>query len=429
MPQAVVIIGAQWGDEGKGKIVDYYSESADIVARFQGGNNAGHTLVVEGKTTILHLIPSGILHPHTKCFIGSGVVVDPDNFLEEIDILEKIGIKNLPDRIFLSDRSHLILDYHKLIDSARESHKSGFLGTTKRGIGPAYEDRASRRGLRIADLFDPEYFEMRLRENLKEKNILFSKLYETDTIDVEACVKKYLQFADKLRPYVRDVSDELYNAIDEGKKILYEGAQGILLDVDYGTYPYVTSSHTLPSQGALGLGTRIPKDTKFIGILKAYTTRVGEGPFPTELDNEIGEKLRDTGAEYGATTGRPRRCGWLDLVAVRYAVRVSGIKHFAVTKADVLTGLDEIKVCVGYKHNGKQLDTFPANTAILNSVEPIYETLPGWKEDRTDVRNQADMPKELVQYIKFIEKQTGSKVSIISTGPGRECVIDIAKAF
>lgn len=429
MPQGVVIIGLQWGDEGKGKIVDYYSAEADIVARFQGGNNAGHTLVVQGKQTILHLIPSGVLRPHAKCFIGSGVVVDPEVFLEEIDILEKAAVPELEERIAISDRCHLIVDYHKHLDAAREGRKAGSIGTTKRGIGPAYEDRASRRGLRIADLYNEAVFEQKLNANLEEKNFLLKEFYKVEAVRMDAFVKKYRQIGERLRPFVRDVSELLSQEIKNGRKVLFEGAQGILLDVDYGTYPYVTSSHTLPSQAALGLGARLPKDTLFLGIVKAYTTRVGEGPFPTELKDAQGDKLRETGAEFGATTGRPRRCGWLDLVAVRYALRVSGIHHLAVTKADVLTGLSELKVCTGYRIDGKTIDTFPADTALLEKATPVYETLPGWKEDLSAIRSAADLPKNLVNYLRFVEEKTNSQINLISTGAGREAVIDIHRAF
>ncbi|NBX69235.1 MAG: adenylosuccinate synthase [Proteobacteria bacterium] len=429
MPQAVVIIGVQWGDEGKGKIVDYYASGADLVARFQGGNNAGHTLVVEGKKTVLHLIPSGVLHPHAKCLIGSGVVVDPENFLHEIDVLAKAGIKNLEERIYLSDRCHLIVDYHKHLDAARESKRAGKIGTTKRGIGPAYEDRASRRGLRIADLYNESAFEEKLRENLAEKNFLLREYYGVDAVPMESFMAKYKEIARKLKPFVRDVSAELFQAIDEDKKILYEGAQGVLLDVDYGTYPYVTSSQTLPSQAALGLGARVPKDTLFVGVIKAYSTRVGEGPFPTELKDAFGDQLRESGSEYGATTGRPRRCGWLDLVAVKYAIQVSGIKNIAITKADVLSGITELKVCTGYEYQGKRLNTIPADSSILNKVTPIYETLPGWSEDLTQVRNPQDIPKNLQNYLRFIENFTGTRINLVSTGAGREAVIDIQKAF
>ena len=425
MPQGVVIIGLQWGDEGKGKIVDYFAQKADYVARFQGGNNAGHTLVVDGKQTILHLIPSGILHPTTTCMIGSGVVVDPESFLKEVDLLEKAGVKDLEKRIQLSDRCHLILDYHKHLDAARENRRGGKIGTTKRGIGPAYEDRASRRGLRVCDLFREAAFEERLKENLEEKNFLLEKYYGVGSVDMGEFLKKYQAIATRLKPFVRDVSQELDNAIQNGQKILFEGAQGVLLDMDYGTYPFVTSSHTLPSQAALGLGVRLPKDTLFVGILKAYTTRVGEGPFPTELNDAMGEKLRETGMEFGATTGRPRRCGWLDLVAVKYALRVCGVKNFAITKADVLSGHDSLKVCTSYRYQGKTIDTFPADTSILSQVEPVYETLSGWSENLKGIRSAKDMPKALKDYLKFIEDFTGAEIHLVSTGAGREAVIPV----
>lgn len=429
MPQAVVIIGVQWGDEGKGKIVDYYSSSADLVARFQGGNNAGHTLVVEGKQTILHLIPSGILHPHTRCAIGSGVVVDPENLLKEVEVLRKAGISDLEDRIWLSDRCHLIVDYHKHLDAARENRKSGKIGTTKRGIGPAYEDRAARRGLRVSDLFNEKLFEERLQANLEEKNFLLEKYYGVAPVDMKEFQSKYREIGKQLKPFVKDVSRLLFEAIAEGKKVLYEGAQGVLLDMDYGTYPYVTSSHTLPSQAALGLGARVPVDTLFVGVIKAYSTRVGEGPFPTELNDNTGEKLRESGHEFGATTGRPRRCGWLDLVAVKYALRVSGIKNLAITKSDVLSGFNELKVCTAYEIDGKKIDTIPSDTSLLGRVKPHYESLPGWKEPLTEVRKFEDLPENFKNYLKFIENFTGSRINLLSVGAGREQVIDLQKAF
>lgn len=432
MSQGVVIIGAQWGDEGKGKIVDYYAASADLVARFQGGNNAGHTLVVKGKQTILHLVPSGILHPHTQCLIGSGVVVDPEVFLDEVTLLKNAGITDLENRLFLSDRSHLILDYHKHLDAAREAKQARSqkeIGTTKRGIGPAYEDRASRRGLRVADLYNEAIFGERFQANLEEKNFLLKEYYGAPEVEREEFLAKYQEIARKLKPFVRDVSALLHEATNAGKKILFEGAQGVLLDVDYGTYPYVTSSHTLPSQAAVGLGARIPKETLFMGVIKAYSTRVGKGPFPTELKDATGELLRSKGHEYGATTGRPRGCGWLDLVAVRYALRVSGIKNLAVTKSDVLSGFEEIKVCTAYEVDGERLDTLPADTSVLERAKPIYESLPGWSEDLSEIRRAADLPKNLWNYVRYIERMTGSQVHLISTGAGREAVIDILQAF
>lgn len=433
--QGVVIIGLQWGDEGKGKIVDYYTASADLVARFQGGNNAGHTIVVGGKKTVLHLIPSGILHGHSKCLIGSGVVVDPDVFLEEIAILRKAGIDDLENRVLLSDRCHLILDYHRQLDAAREGRKGGAnkIGTTKRGIGPAYEDRASRRGIRIADLYNPALCEAKLRHNLEEKNFLLKDFFGADPVNVEEALAKYKILGEKLRPFVHDVSAVLYDEIQANRKILFEGAQGIMLDMDYGTYPYVTSSHTLPSQAALGLGARLPKETLFLGVIKAYTTRVGEGPFPTEFaaTDPLDKLIRDKGAEYGATTGRPRRCGWLDLTQVNYASRVSGLKNLAITKADVLSGLEELKVCVAYKVDGKRYETYPADISLLDPkrCQPVYETLPGWKENLDGITSAAQLPKALIDYIKFIEERTQAKVNLISTGAGREAVIDIQRAF
>lgn len=429
--KGVVIIGAQWGDEGKGKIVDYYAASAELVARFQGGNNAGHTLVVEGKKTVLHLIPSGVLHPHTKCLIGSGVVVDPEVFLKEIDTLSQVGLKNLESRVLISDRAHLIMDYHRSLDGARESKKDGQIGTTKRGIGPAYEDRASRRGIRICDLFDAQRFEDKVRANFEEKNFLLKEYYKVEPLVLGDTIERYAEIGRRLKPFVRDISQLLHDEIESGRKILYEGAQGVLLDVDYGTYPYVTSSHTLPSQSALGLGARLPEHTLFLGVIKAYSTRVGEGPFPTELRDKVGERLREKGMEFGSTTGRERRCGWLDLVAVRYALRVSGIKHLAVTKADVLSGMSELKVCTHYESKGRTVDTIPADTALLDPkhLEPRYETLPGWNEPLDGIKRYEDLPANLKNYLKFIERMTGAEIRLISTGAGREAVIDLKHIF
>ncbi len=431
MPQGVVIIGAQWGDEGKGKIVDYYAAEADIVGRFQGGNNAGHTLVVEGKQTILHLIPSGVLHAHTRCLIGSGVVFDPEVFLEEVELLRKAGIPNLEDRVKVSDRCHLIFDYHRSLDAAREGGASAKnkIGTTKRGIGPAYEDRAARRGIRVIDLFNEDLLMDRARANYEEKNFLLQQYYKVPTVTIDQFTEKYRSIAERIKPFVADVAKEMYQATQDGKKILFEGAQGILLDIDYGTYPYVTSSHTLPSQAALGLGSRPPKDTLFLGVMKAYSTRVGEGPFPTELKDAMGERLRKEGHEFGATTGRPRRCGWLDLVAVRYSLQVSGIKHVAVTKADVLSGMGDLKVCTHYELDGKRIDTFIADTPALERAKPVYTTLPGWDEKLGGIRSTRDLPHACLEYLRFIEDQTGAKVNLISTGAGRESVIEIQRAF
>jgi adenylosuccinate synthase len=357
------------------------------------------------------------------------VVVDPENLLKEVEVLKKAGISDLEDRIWLSDRCHLIVDYHKHLDAARENRKSGKIGTTKRGIGPAYEDRAARRGLRVSDLFNEKLFEERLQANLEEKNFLLEKYYGVAPVDMKEFQSKYREIGRQLKPFVKDVSRLLSEAIAEGKKVLYEGAQGVLLDMDYGTYPYVTSSHTLPSQAALGLGARVPVDTLFVGVIKAYSTRVGEGPFPTKLNDATGEKLRETGHEFGATTGRPRRCGWLDLVAVKYALRVSGIKNLAITKSDVLSGFSELKVCTSYELDGKKINTLPADTELLSRVKPCYESLPGWKEPLSDVRRWEDLPENFKSYLKFIENFTGSRINLLSVGAGREQVIDLQKAF
>ncbi len=413
---SAVIVGLQWGDEGKGKIVDYYAKNMDIVCRFNGGNNAGHTIVTEKAKTILHIIPSGILHENVQCFIGSGTVINPEVFLNEIDLLKKNGISNIEKRVFLSERAPLILSHHILIDELREKERK--IGTTKRGIGPAYEDKIARRALRVCDLVDPKTI-------LKKIKLLNSdSFYGTNEKVKEALnntAKNLSQISEKIKPYIADVSSMLIEAIKHDKKILFEGAQGILLDIDFGTYPFVTSSNTLPQAAAIGMGIPLPKDTKFIGVMKAYTTRVGEGPFPTEIKGEEAERIRKTGSEYGATTGRPRRCGWLDLVSLRYAIEISGVEHIALTKADVLSDFPEIKVCTKYRLNGNTITKLPADTSLLYEVEPIYETFESWDKDISFTH----LPKNLINFIKIIENFTNAKISLISFGPRRNEVIEI----
>ncbi|MCB0258502.1 MAG: adenylosuccinate synthase, partial [Calditrichaeota bacterium] len=376
----VVVVGAQWGDEGKGKIVDLLSGNFNITARYQGGANAGHTVIIGEKKYILHLIPSGILHPNVECVIGNGVVIDPVALLEEIKLLEKKGVK-IKGRLWISQKAHLIMPYHKLLDTVSEEKEgANKIGTTGRGIGPAYVDKANRKGIRIVDLLDREGFERKLRRNLEEKNELLYKIYGILPLDIEKIIKEYLEFDHRIDPYIKDVSVYLNEAIDNGKSILLEGAQGTLLDVDHGTYPYVTSSNPASGGACTGVGIGPTKISEVMGVIKAYTTRVGEGPFPTELTGEAGENLRQAGMEFGATTGRPRRCGWFDAVVARYSVRINGIDALAITKLDVLDHFETIQVCTSYRYNGKLLREFPTDLRVLQNCEPVYESLPGWQQ-------------------------------------------------
>ncbi len=413
-----ILVGSQWGDEGKGKIVDILSENFDIVARYQGGANAGHTVEIGDKQFILHLIPSGILREKVICVIGNGVVIDPNALLEEIALLEKNNIK-VDNRLFISHNAHLIMPYHKLLDSISESGENK-IGTTGRGIGPCYIDKYARKGIKIVDLLNRESLEKKIRENLEEKNNLLKKVYDHDELDVEVIIKQYLDFDKKIDKYITDAPLYLNQAIADNKSILLEGAQGALLDVDHGTYPYVTSSS--PTSGGACTGTGIPptKIDSVVGIVKAYTTRVGLGPFPVELTDEEGEKLRKIGAEYGATTGRPRRCGWFDAFLVRYSAMINGIDTVAITKLDVLGGFDEIKVCVGYELNGKRLKSFPTDVKRLSKVNPIYENLPGWKKDISACKSFDELPNATKDYLSFIADQSGINIKIISVGPKRQ---------
>jgi adenylosuccinate synthase len=418
-----VLVGSQWGDEGKGKIVDILSENYDIVVRYQGGANAGHTIQIGDKQYILHLIPSGILRENVSCVIGNGVVIDPNALLEEIELLESNNIV-IKDRLFISQNAHLIMPYHKLIDSISESGTNK-IGTTGRGIGPCYIDKYDRKGIKIVDLLNKESLEEKIRANLKEKNNLLKKIYNSKELDVEKIINEYTEFDKKIDKYITDVPTYLNNAIEDDKSILMEGAQGALLDIDFGTYPYVTSSN--PTAGGACTGSGIPPTqiTSVLGIVKAYTTRVGYGPFPTELKDEAGEKLREWGSEYGATTGRPRRCGWFDAFLVKYSRMINGIERAAITKLDVLSNLDEIKVCVGYEINGKRLKAFPTEVGQMAQAIPIYETLPGWKTDISDVRYYDELPSQAKDYLTFISQQSGFEISIISVGPRRIQTIEL----
>ncbi|MBU1097222.1 MAG: adenylosuccinate synthase [Ignavibacteriae bacterium HGW-Ignavibacteriae-2] len=418
-----VLVGSQWGDEGKGKIVDILSDRYDIVARYQGGANAGHTIMIDEKQYVLHLIPSGILRENKECIIGNGVVVDPQALLDEIDFLEKNNIST-KGRLFISQNAHLIMPYHKLLDSISEKGDQK-IGTTGRGIGPCYIDKYARKGIKIVDLLDKNELERKIRINLEEKNNLLKKVYDHEELDVEKIIEEYLAFDKAIDPYITDVPLYLHNAINNGKKVLMEGAQGALLDVDHGTYPYVTSSNPTSGGACVGLGVPPTKITSVIGIVKAYTTRVGLGPFPTELLDETGENLRKWGSEFGATTGRPRRCGWFDAFLVKYSRMINGIERAAITKLDVLSNLDEIKVCVGYEQKGKILKSYPTTEVGLNDVKPVYETLSGWKKDITDIKDYDSLPSETKEYLSFISVQCGFEINIISVGPRRSQTIEL----
>ncbi len=421
-----VIIGSQWGDEGKGKVVDLLSPSVDVVARYQGGANAGHTICWEDKTFVLHLVPSGIFHDGVTCVIGNGVVIDPVALMEEIDTIKSLGF-GVDGRLLISHNAHLIMPYHKRVEAAiEEARDAGAIGTTGRGIGPAYVDKFARTGIRVVDLLDRDVLRKKLARSLEEKNALLRKVYGAETLDVDAIIEEYVEFDKRIDPFVTDTTAFLHNALAEGKTVLAEGAQGSLLDVDFGTYPFVTSSHPSAGGACTGLGIPPTSVNRVIAIVKAYSTRVGNGPFPTELDNEAGEKLRAVGHEFGATTGRPRRCGWLDIVALRYTSSINGFTELAVTKLDVLTGLEELAICTSYRVDGKVSERFPSDAQTLQTVEPIYEYLPGWTEDITGARSLSDLPGNARKYLERIEELMGVPVRLVSTGPKRSQTITVA---
>ena len=418
---AFIVLGAQWGDEGKGKMTDYLAEEADVVVRFQGGNNAGHTVEVGDRQYKLHLIPSGILYDNKLNVIGNGVVVDPKALFEEIGYLEKEGVKVTPEKLIISDRAHLIMPYHRVLDVLKEKARGkNDIGTTGKGIGPCYTDKFERCGIRVCDLLHEDVFEEKLRENIKMKNEYITKVLGGEALDVEEILAQYKQYAEKIRPFVKDTSVKVYDSIKEDKTVLFEGAQGMLLDIDHGTYPYVTSSNTTAGGVSNGIGVGPNMITNAVGITKAYTTRVGKGPFPTELENETGEWIRTKGHEYGVTTGRSRRCGWLDLVIVKSAVRVSGLTSLAVTKIDTLAGLDKLKICVGYKLNGEIIDYFPASLEDLAKCEPVYEEFDGWDDSVADARSYDEIPENAKKYLERISEFTGTRISIVSVGPKRD---------
>jgi adenylosuccinate synthase len=417
----IVVIGAQWGDEGKGKIVDLLAEKADYIVRFQGGNNAGHTLVVGGEKTILHLIPSGILHPGKVCLIGNGVVLDPEVFCRELDDLEAHGVDVGPERLVISNRTHLILSYHKLLDVLREQFKSGKdkIGTTGRGIGPCYEDKASRIGIRAGDLKDEVLLRAKIENALLEKNALFEHLYGTKPLDGATVLNGLEPWAARVLPYIGDVSGHLGQAAEEGKTVLFEGAQGTHLDIDHGTYPFVTSSSTVAGNASSGTGCSPQRLDRILAVIKSYTTRVGAGPLPTELSDFCGEHLQVNGAEFGATTGRKRRCGWLDAVILRESVRLNGPTEIVLTKLDVLGGLKELKICIAYRYRGRVIEYPPQEQGGLAQVEPVYEILPGWDKDISELTHWGELPKAARMYVRRVEELLGVPVSMASVGPDR----------
>ncbi len=422
---AVIIVGAQWGDEGKGKFVDYFSQDSDGVVRFQGGANAGHTLIVGGKKTVLHLVPSGILHPHTQCFIGSGVALDVFSLKEEMEKVKAAGYNIGPDRFRIAGQTTLVLPFHKDLDAARENRSK--IGTTKRGIGPAYEDRSSRRAILFRDLFSPQLMN-KLELLLEEKNCLFQHLYKIPPVSAQAVYDQLQSVAEYYRPYLIDNLGELLNGwLSQNKKILFEGAQGALLDIFHGSYPFVTSSSTISASACLSSGIGPQKISKVVGITKAYCTRVGEGPFPTELNDAIGEKLRKEGSEFGATTGRPRRCGWLDLVALKYSIQINGISSIVLTKLDVLNTFDTIKVCHSYQTNGHASNDFLF--AQNGQASPVYKEFKGWQSDISSCRQRTDLPPAARAYVDYIQEQVGVPVDVVSVGADRSQTIGLNSIF
>ncbi len=426
----VIIVGTQWGDEGKGKVVDLLAEKADFIVRFQGGNNAGHTLVVNGQKHIFHLIPSGILHPGKMCMIGNGVVLDPGELMREMDSLEEAGRHVTPDNLMISLYTHIIMPYHRALDVAREERKGKTaIGTTGRGIGPCYEDKVGRGGIRVHNLLDRAAFPEMLARNIEEKNFLLQNFFGQKPLDLSEIEDEYLAYGERLRPYAGNVSQQLQKAGVQGRSVLFEGAQGTHLDVDHGTYPYVTSSNTVSGNACCGAGIGPTRIDSVLGVVKAYTTRVGGGPFPSELLDQTGERIREIGGEFGATTGRPRRCGWLDMVVVNSSVRLNGLCGLVITKLDVLTGIPKLKIGLSYSCRGTSLDHVPAELDRLESCEPVFEEFSGWDEDITKVRRWDDLPQNTKKYLKAIEEISGVPVQIISVGPERDATIVLRNPF
>ena len=425
---SVVVMGTQWGDEGKGKIVDHLAQQAQVVVRYQGGNNAGHTVVVKGVESKLNLLPSGILYPGKTCIIGNGVVVDPAHLLKEIAGMQERGIDM--SGLKISNRAQVILPYHRLMDEAdEESRGDAKIGTTKKGIGPCYVDKNARIGIRFVDLMDPEEFARRLKINVTAKNRLLTEIFGKEPLDYDKILADYLGYAEKLRPYVTDTIFTLHDAIGRNEKILFEGAQATMLDLDYGTYPYVTSSHPVAGGVCVGAGVGPSAIGKVVGVVKAYTTRVGEGPFVTELHDETGNLIRERGHEYGTTTGRPRRTGWLDTVVVKYACMLSGIDCLAITRLDILDTLPTLKICTGYLYKGQPLHEYPASLKVLDEVEPVYEELPGWQSDITGIRRYEDLPLNARRYVERLSECSGARLGVISVGPDREQTILLEEMF
>lgn len=416
---SVVVVGTQWGDEGKGKITDFLRQDAEVIARYQGGDNAGHTIVIDGKKFKLHLIPSGIFFPEKISVIGNGVVVNPKSLVKELEYLHAEGVST--DSLRVSDRAHVILPYHIKLDQLQEAAKGdNKIGTTNKGIGPAYMDKAARVGIRIADLLDKEVFAERLKTNLAEKNRLFTKMYGSEGLSFDDIFEEYYAYGQQIKQYVTDTSVILNDALDAGKRVLFEGAQGVMLDIDQGTYPFVTSSNPVAGGVTIGSGVGPSKINKVVGVCKAYTSRVGDGPFPTELSDEVGERIREVGHEYGTTTGRPRRVGWFDSVVMRHSRRVSGITNLSLNCIDVLSGLDTVKVCVAYDLDGKRIDYYPASLEQLKRCKPIYEELPGWEEDITGCRSLDELPENARNYVRRVGELVGVRISTFSVGPDRE---------
>jgi adenylosuccinate synthase len=428
MPKVIVIVGSQWGDEGKGKIVDLLAERFEVVARYQGGHNAGHSVQVGDQSFVLHLLPSGIIHAGKTCVLGNGMVIDPKAFFQEADRLAEQGLHVTPERVLVSSRAHLILPYHRALDHTSEERLGNErVGTTLRGIGPAYEDKAGRRGVRVADALNADYFRSRIEWNLQDANRVISA-YGGQPLDAQQVFDEIHPLAERLAPFIADTMHFMNTAAREGRSILIEGAQATLLDVDHGTYPFVTSSSTTAGGAAVGTGLAPHRITGVLGIVRTYTTRVGEGPFPTEMiagESEMGQLIRERGREYGASTGRPRRCGWFDAFATRYAAELNGFSSVALTKLDVLDALDEIKVCVGYRLDGRDIETFPAVAADLRRVEPVYETLPGWKSETLGTTRYADLPPNARAYVEFLSRSIGVEIGLISTGPERDQTITL----